>query len=458
MRSDNACSSPGDEHTPTEYPYPNNPKTGMFSPMHPFKNYTFLFLSLVPVLACQAPDSPDTALPPPDNGMEAIFTDTVTVRASTVLLDSVATSGAALLLAGRYHDNRLGSVVAGSVVAFGYEAQPTVDESLIYDSLVLSLDYAYSYGDTNQVQHLHIHSLEEELSADKTYYNSDRVAYRSTPLGSKTFKPRPNTRIPLRIRLEDALGHALFNEMKDGGFTEETFKSVLKGIVVLPGENDNGAILGFRTISDSTVIRLHCHTNDLDLKPETFTFKAPESSVRFNQLQSDRSSTLLAPLQRTRQALDASLTGEETFLLAGIGLVTRLEFPYLRNFANLYPLGINRAELVVQPVGNSHNRQYPLPTKLELFEVDGANRSRAAEALTQAFLTEDLVNQDKFYRAALTDYIIESIREGPVHRNGLLISFGSATFRQSAEKLVLGGAAHATDPVKLRVYYTRFNP
>jgi hypothetical protein len=162
-------------------------------------------------------------------------------------------------------------------------------------------------------------------------------------------------------------------------------------------------------------------------------------------------------LARTRQALEAALTGDETFLLAGIGLVTRLDFPYLRNFADLYPLGINRAELLVQPVGNAYNRQFPLPGRLELFEVDGANRRRTAEALTQALLTEDLVNQDKLYRASLTDYVIAGIGAGPVHRNGLHLTFSSTTFRQSAEKLVIGGAAHPKDPVRLRVYYTRFS-
>ncbi|HEX8529035.1 MAG TPA: hypothetical protein VF646_03400 [Cytophagales bacterium] len=122
--------------------------------------------------------------------------------------------------------------------------------------------------------------------------------------------------------------------------SEEAFRSLLKGIAVFPGGGDNGAILGFRAISDSTVIRLHYHTDDLNRKPETVTFKAKKSSVRFNQLQSDRSGTLLAPLQRTRQAIDAALTGDETFLLSGIGLVTRLDFPYLRNFGELFPLGI----------------------------------------------------------------------------------------------------------------------
>ncbi len=430
----------------------------MFSPQSCSKNVACLLLSLVLLAACQEPGSIGADLAPKDDGPEVYYTDTATIRTSTVLLDSVATSGAALLLAGRYRDSRLGSVQAGTVTEFGFEGEPAVAEGVVYDSLVLSLDYAYSYGDTNQVQQLHVHPLDEALSAEKTYYNSDRVAYRSAPLGSKTFTPRPGTRAPLRIRLEDALGRALLDELEDGNFTEEAFKSLLKGVVVFPGGGDNGAILGFKAGSDSTVIRLHYHADDLSRKPETVAFKVKESSVRFNQLQSDRSGTLLAPLQRTRQALDAALTGDETFLLSGIGLVTRLDFPYLRKFGELFPLGINRAELVVRPVGNSYNRQYPLPGRLDLFEVDGANRRRAAEALTQALLTEDLVNQDWFYKAALTDYVIAGIAAGPIHRNGLHLTFGLSAFRQSAEKLVLGGAAHPKDPVKLRVYYTRFSP
>jgi hypothetical protein len=68
------------------------------------------------------------------------------VRVATVWHDSVLTSGSSNLLVGRYHDPRLGTIMARSYFQVGLGGAYAPDE--VYDSLVLVLKPdAYRYDD-----------------------------------------------------------------------------------------------------------------------------------------------------------------------------------------------------------------------------------------------------------------------------------------------------------------------
>ena len=142
--------------------------------------------------------------------VETLFTDTLTVRMSTVLADSVRTSNPDVFLAGRYVDPLFGTITASSYIRMSLGFQLDLGATAVYDSLVLYTPYNYAYGDTLPAQTIAVHRIQEVINPDKNYYNNSTLTYNPTPLASKTFQAKPRTDGSLRFKLPNDLGKELF--------------------------------------------------------------------------------------------------------------------------------------------------------------------------------------------------------------------------------------------------------
>ncbi|RZK95979.1 MAG: DUF4270 family protein, partial [Hymenobacter sp.] len=91
-------------------------------------------------------------LPSVDPTTGAYLVDTLTLKASTVLRDSVVTSTSDYLLTGRYVDPQLGTIKASSYTTLNLGAAFIPTASQIADSVVLVLpsDKTYRYADTTE--------------------------------------------------------------------------------------------------------------------------------------------------------------------------------------------------------------------------------------------------------------------------------------------------------------------
>ena len=159
--------------------------------------------------------------------------DTVSAVLSTVFLDSVATSGKGVILAGKYKDNQnpngfnIGYVKASSYFELGLPpflstATPPPSYS-VFDSVVLTLYYSnYYYGDTNRPQTISAYQLTEQLTGytnvDGNFYNTTSFPYNNVPLGTQTFTPHPVAKTSMSIRLSDALGKQLLSYQINGNY------------------------------------------------------------------------------------------------------------------------------------------------------------------------------------------------------------------------------------------------
>ena len=165
-----------------------------------------------------------------DKDYAVILVDTVKVAASTVLLDSIPTSGTGSILIGGYSDPKLGVLNADGYFQVGIGDSWEPADNAIYDSLVLVMNYSgYHYGDTSSTQTFMARRItapfktyslpqfwvdEKQYSAlyqESSLYNSSAIRYDVSVLGSKTFRPRPNSDDSVTIRLDDGLGREWFN-------------------------------------------------------------------------------------------------------------------------------------------------------------------------------------------------------------------------------------------------------
>ncbi|MCC3155619.1 DUF4270 domain-containing protein [Hymenobacter sp. 15J16-1T3B] len=410
---------------------------------------------------CEAPGTDfENVLPAATTTLGANYTDTITVRTSTVLTDSVASSTSGYLLLGRYHDARLGTITARSYLQPGLNDAGTPEAEAVFDSVVLVLATdAYRYGDTTRTQQLRVHRLQTDLRGTATYYTADARPYDATPLGEATFRARKQL-TSLRVRLDAGFGQQLFAAAQQGTIgTADELLAQLPGLVLTPGPTDDAALLRF-TVATSA-LQLYYHLPWLPDAYLSVNFPVSTGPKHFYQLEADRRGSLLSPLTTLRQTLPSARTAEETYIEAGLGLQTKVELPYL---AQLKQLGgnlvVNSAVLEAEVTADSENPALPPPAALVPRLTDAGNHLGAyfldgsgnvLSANYQRGISPRTGLERGTYAVPLTAYCAQVLASTRVNHGVLL---GSGT-NDAAERVVLGSRQHAAAPMKLRLYFTR---
>lgn len=324
------------------------------------------------------------------------YTDTLTVRTSTVIADSVRTENPDVFLVGRAVDPLLGTVEASSYFRVNV-SKIDLGTNFVYDSLELLTSYRFAFGDTIREQEVAIHRLTESIDVTKKYYNTSQVAYDPTPLGKRTFIPRPVSNGVLRFRISDELGREIAGlSGKTEGSTNDEFQKVIKGFV-MKGARDNTSIIGFRGAGSGVALRLHYRTigttadtvaRTIDLLAVAQTATGGTVRAGFNRVIADRTGTAFAGLKPLTR-LPASATNGQTFVQDAAGLTTKIEIPYLKSLNRGSPVAINRAQLTIRPVQNTASAQWVVPPFLTLIETDATNRVLRDEQDNERIINAD---------------------------------------------------------------------
>jgi hypothetical protein len=443
----------------------------------------------------------------PSSG-QVVFSDTFSVTTSTLYIDSVVSANTGRLLVGQYQDPAFGKITAKAFVepslfSFSFGNFP------VYDSVALILDYDYSYGDSTRTQQLSVHRLAASVDTLPYKTSDPELPYESVALGSvffkaKNFRPSGSPAIginfpsitvaqsplpvftqgsndTLRISLNREFGNALFNQIRAGALaTDALLREYLKGFALIPGAADNAAVCGFSALNSAgfSSLRLYYHASG-STSPLAYDLRI--SFKHFSTLQADRSGTLLSNLP-TSQPLPSALTNEQTYVQAGTGIVTKLEFTNL-NFLKIQKnISINSAELLIRPILTNTAFTPPLPD-LVLYEATSSHRFRLVQAtvsgrVISSFVTvqgegtgqvinvqnPQVASYDALnnrYRFFISTYLQAAIiNKNPT--NSLLIApayvQSNAPLGAAVSRLTLGSTKHPTAPLQLKVYYTKLNP
>ena len=208
-------------------------------------------------------------LPSAQTNTGAYLIDTLTIRASTVLRDSVVTSGSDYLLVGRTTDPVLGTLTARSFFQLGLPDAFRPDASFAYDSVTLVLNPdGYRYGDTTKTQALvEVHRLSAPLPETKPLFASPRLtrlSYDSATVLNRggqapVRRARPNL-TTLRLRLDDAFGRDLLAHGQAGRLgTQADLDAYLPGLALTPAATDNAALLRLGATTATSALVLYYH-------------------------------------------------------------------------------------------------------------------------------------------------------------------------------------------------------
>lgn len=446
----------------------------------------WLVLGLLAAGCSKDPTSIGVGLPSTDANTGAYLIDTLTVRASTVLRDSVVTSSASTLLLGRYTDPQLGTVQATSYFGVGLPAAFVPDGTAVYDSLVLTLspssssgtNMSFRYGDTTRTQSLvAVYKLNQVLPTNTPLFAAPRL----TPLASyydpltsllnlnRVVRQRRASPVlgTIRTRLNDDLGRQLMVAGQRGQLsTQDQLQALLPGLAIAPLTSDNAALLTFAATSESSALMIYYHDPTAPTVPQSATFQVQTGGAHCFQVELlNRNQSVLGgklPTQTLGQ-VPASSLGEQTIIAGGIGLQTKLEFPYLRD---LYQFGqhltLTSAQLVLRVPPSSTSMALALapPSTLNVSTVNFNNQPVTTLPTTVSYDNTQLSPLTTLPQAtytlpdAVVNAYIQAVLAGASPNNGLLLRSASP---ELPSRVLLGSSRNASARLQLRVYVVSSN-
>ncbi len=400
-------------------------------------------------------------LPSVDTATGAYLVDTLTIRASTVLRDSVVTSTSNYLLVGRYQDPILGPIKTTSYTTLdlGGAFQPAT--TLVADSAVLVLPTdTYRYGDSTQTQTLvNVRELTSFLPVTSFGFASPKLTPMASRLGSAlNSSPTPRrarkTLGTLRLRLDNAYRDRLMTDGKAGRLTtQEQLNRYYPGIALEPGANDAAALVRLNVSGNGATAGVVLYYHDpVDVSTAISHTFGINSARHFYQVEAPQLGSPLSTLTSLQQ-VNAALTGQQTYLHGLLGLQTKIEIPYLldlRNFGQNFV--ITNATMTAEVPATTLSNRLALspPTTLAVSTTDRNNHQ--GTAFTNATYNPTVTSRDGITQAGYTWSVLaycQNVLNGAVPNNGMLLA---TTTPSSPERVVLGGPRRTLNRLQLRLY------
>lgn len=403
-----------------------------------------------------------------ESDLRNVITDTCTVKMSTMMFDSVNTSGDSACQVGYYEDATWGKISASCYVEYTY-ANFTPDDNITYkyDSLTLTMLYNKEYlGDTLKPFHMKIYELRDniELHSGSGYlYNTSSVAAKPTLISTVGFTPRPNKGQKVEVRLSDDLGKTWFDKLlnnADEFTTQDKFRQYFKGLAFMPDEANDKCITGF-TVSDSSMyVKLYYHK--LEETPVSQTVKfVPSSTLYFNKVKHDRTGTPLEVFDGKTTEVASSKLKNLSFVQGLTGLYTKIEFPFLNDLLMQGEMvSIESATLYLYPVKDSYGSLIPLPSSLSLYTANENNVT--GDAVTDqlgtsvqdgSLVVDKILNRDTYYSFDLTSFMQTNLGAVGYNKQNLQLVLPTDKLTSTYESVIFGDMKHSVSPVKVSIRY-----
>lgn len=400
-----------------------------------------------------------------DSVFRNVSIDSSTVVVTSVLIDSLETSGKQVALVGQYEHALWGRVSASGYVAYVRPSYSVdADEAVVMDSLILTLNYTGAFvGDTSVAHTFSIHRLKEKIALnDNGYlYNTNSVAYDEEPLATYTFRPRPGGGDKLEVRLSDELGRDLLERFhkRDEAVSADRFEEYFKGIVFVPDLQECQSLLSFAVEDSSAAISLHYHLAD-ELSTSQELLFSPNTETQFNHIDHDRGGTALEPYPARKVEISSSALGNRGFLFGGLGWYVRLEFPYLSDLMRQgTQVEIEQALLRIYPEQGTYSDLNSLPDSLYLYIADENNVVTDAvkdylgsEVQRGTLSRDDTYDENTYYYFDLTTFMQEELGAFGIYKHNLQLVFNSDDYTTTFKNLTFGDQGDR-NPIQLQLIY-----
>ncbi|MCS7018939.1 MAG: DUF4270 domain-containing protein [Bernardetiaceae bacterium] len=416
--------------------------------------------------------------------VNTLYTDTLTLRTSVQLLDSLQTNN--FILVGSIADADVGTLRAESFFKVllprdSLRFTTAGNSTVIFDSLVLILDYNYQYGDTTMAQTIVVNRLTASPDTARKYYAFDRMPF-GEELGRFTYR-LPRNRSSMRIRLSNAFARDLISKEGRAELANQTnFEQYFKGLRLAAEGPDNAALFGFDLIQSRMALFYRNDPSDTVSKSHNFFFYNPARDAfnqlvlrdgsAFTRLQADFSKGRLLAGLPARRSIPTWQLGNLGYIHSGMGIATRIEIPHLR--ALLKPnkrIMVNRALLSFHPSERNFQAagkiNAPLPPTLMLGISDPNGRLVRNSSGLPIFVPEERnpnVRMERNYVEAgrtypdmdITTYV-QRLLDGRTLNHGVLLM---SLLNTAPGNLLMVGDPQApiqAERMRLQLFYTELS-
>lgn len=390
-----------------------------------------------------------------------ISTDTATIKFSSFYKDSIPTSGNGIALIGGFADSNIGEVSSRSYIVMGEdEYSISTENKTVLDSFVLTLyPSGYYYGDTLVRDTIQVYRVLEEIRyvdpLDQSLYNCSRFKFDSIspPMGEKVYKPRPNTKSQVRVRINNDVAQELFEKFKSGETPFSSyggFTRYFRGIVIKT--KSSGSILGF--IVDSTHLKMYYHTVGSETQEDdSLDIAVSNQQYQFNQIISDnKANTALIG----EEPISSEYTGNCSYVQGSSGIFTRIDIPYIKNFfVDDRQYQIIKAELYIQP-STQMNTEY-LPQKMNLYATNKFNdlsETPISDDITQqsagTLYQDDIYKENTYYMWTITSYIKELVNSYSLDKKAIIVA--PEDYKSKFDHLIIADPKKSKYRTKLKLY------
>lgn len=395
------------------------------------KQVSLLILCLSIIIGCSGPDEIPTLTVGEDftnTNIRVISIDTLEVSMSTMKFDSIVTSNSSRILFGRYEDENFGNVKASSYFELT-SSSFFIDVEAVLDSVGLVLSYDnYFYNDTTQTITINVHELLNRMdSEDGSLYNTTEFDYEPIALNTLDFLPEPS-RDSLYVPLPVQFGQEIFDGIQNNEIEDvEALVQVLKGITIQPNDTDNGAIIGFN-IAESYVKLYYTIPDELEDEERELELTINQfGDTFFNNIQSDVSNLPLQQIEDQENPLSSIVSDNFSYQQAGIGYVTRIEFPSIKRLNEIPGTGtILNATLEIKPRNSTYSDTRPISDFLSLYVVNQNNDLTFQIANSLDFVSASLVRENEefgniIYSVPVLEFVDQKFLEQPETEDALIL-------------------------------------
>ena len=404
-----------------------------------------------------------------DSNLRVVLVDTLTVETSTMKFDSIVTSESTRILVGKYTDPVFGTIKTSSYMGM-LPSSYSIDSEAEYDSIALYLKLdSYYYNDTLQTNTIKVKRLSKTLKPkeDDYIYNTDVAEYFEDDLAVFAYTPRPSASDTLEIRLVDELGTDLFTKFQEKEITSsDQFKDYFRGIALLPGDDDNGSVIGFSKTSGASYMRIYFSTAEEDERVQDYLDinldASSDPTPFFNQILAENP---IAPLQTlTDKEINLSSADADnlSFVQSGIGITTRVQIPYLKTLYDIKGQGtLLDAVLKIKPATGTFDDNLILRDTLSVFIVDQNNDLTSQLLIGDSSPVYGILNRDNeefnniYYEISLGSYLEELLTTDRDTEDALILL--PANYNSTVDRFVLTGMDGSEYSTVLELIYAIYD-
>ncbi|MEJ7778054.1 MAG: DUF4270 domain-containing protein [Daejeonella sp.] len=449
-----------------------------------------MLISLFILGSCQNTDSIGLDVDPA-TGINGNFTDTVSVRSTTVREDTIPTNTLSQYPLGYFADPIFGKTTANIALTINLtNNNTTFGTAPVLDSAVLVLHYGDEfYGDSTSKFQIDVHQLTSQLGR-RTYYNTEGYNFNSSVIGSRlvTIRRRDSVKVnqivtakpdvvktkapQIRIPISASFINANFLKGPAANFsTNELFVKFIKGLYlkVNPAQSSGPGGVAFLNLADSSRLDIYYKSTNgtaIDTTVSSFPILSGREPVTA-QFNHDYTGTNIQT-----QLNNPSTQYDFTYVQGLGGLRTRVRFPFIEKLKELGNITINKAELIVTVVGGTDNYK-PSPRML-MYRTDIASQRQFIPdfGMDPVVSLDDLSfggfydSSKQRYTLVVTTYI-QDILKGKLKQYDAFLAPVSLNYSRStgplasgttASRAVLGsGKAGVTYKMKLNIIYSKIN-